>query len=398
MTTHQPARAVKTNEGPRGGRRHAMAIRVVVAGFLLSALPLDLAKAEVSSWRSRAPQSQSTAPITAPAGTTPTHRRATEPVARQGMENRAPGPLPGLTTPLGPSSVRPTGDNAAYIAFEQGLYLTALELAERDAKAGDAAAHTLIGRLYSDGLGVTRDAATAVKWYARAHELGDIEGTFALGLAHATGTGIAKDQTRAAELFEAAAKTGHAFANYNLALAFLTGRGKPENLRRGALHLDYAARQNIPRAQYDLATLYLTGEGVDADAFKGAYWLSKAAASGLLEARYEYAVLLLQGRGLNEDKPLIGDYLQGAADRGVPGAQNRLAHLLRDGELLAQDPVEAARWRLIAAGNGIKDDALDAYVASLPGEVRAAARASAERFLSQAALGAQPNFDAPQPQ
>jgi TPR repeat protein len=345
------------------------------------------ATAEVSSWRTRTPQEPAGGPLTAPGGTGQATPRATEPVQGKRMRNRAPGPLPGLGTPLGPSSTNPTGDNAAYIAFEQGLYLTALRLAERDAKAGDAAAHTLIGRLYAEGLGVTPDATAAAKWYARAHELGDVAGTFALGMARATGTGVAKNVERAAELFETAAKTGHAFANYNLALAYLTGRGKPENLRRGAQHLEYAARQNIPRAQYDMATLYLTGEGVAHDAFKGAFWMSKAASSGLLEAQYEYAVLLLQGRGLNEDKPRIAEYLKSAAGKGVPGAQNRLAYLYRDGELLAEDAIEAARWRLIAARNGVKDPVLDQYVASLPAETRATARASADRFLNRAALG-----------
>ena len=347
------------------------------------------AAAEISSWRSRAPQAPASAPITAPSRDGgPQSRTKTQPVTGGRLNNRAPGPLPGLNAPLGPSSAKPSGENAAYIAFEQGLYLTALQLAKREAKAGDAAAHTLIGSIYSEGLGVTQDAKAAVQWYARAHELGDVEGTFALGLARATGNGTPKNLNRAAELFETAARTGHAYANYNLALAFLTGRGKPENMRRGALHLEYAAEQNIARAQYDMATLYLTGEGVSADAYKGATWLSRAARTGLLEAEYEYAVLLLQGRGLNEDKPLIAKYMTSAAKKGVPGAQNRLAYLYREGLFVGKDPIEAARWRLIAAGNGVKDDGLDAYVASLNPDIRAAAVASAERFRAQSALGA----------
>ncbi|MEM8977100.1 MAG: tetratricopeptide repeat protein, partial [Pseudomonadota bacterium] len=84
--------------------------------------------------------------------------------------------------PLGKTLVAPTGDNAAYIAFDQGQYITALKLAEAQAKKNDPQAHTLLGRLYAEGLGVPRNELTAAKWYRRGAELGDVEAMFAFGV------------------------------------------------------------------------------------------------------------------------------------------------------------------------------------------------------------------------
>ena len=132
-------------------------------------------------------------------------------------------------TPTPKTGKKRTGNSAAYIAFDQGKYLTALELAQADAKKGDPAAHTLIGRIYGEGFGVSRNAAAAAQWYTRGAELGDVNAMFALGLIAAQGRGVKKDRLAAAEMFEQAARKGHAEANYNLGLLFLNGDGKPEN-------------------------------------------------------------------------------------------------------------------------------------------------------------------------
>ena len=91
-----------------------------------------------------------------------------------------PGPaiLPSMPSPPAPA----TDPDAAYTAFDQGRYLTALALASKAAEAGDPQAHTLIGRIHAEGLGVKRDETVASQWYHRAAQLGDIEGAFALGV------------------------------------------------------------------------------------------------------------------------------------------------------------------------------------------------------------------------
>lgn len=289
-------------------------------------------------------------------------------------------------TGLSKSLVPATGDDAAYIAFDQGQYLTAAKLAEEAAKRGDPQAHTLLGRLYQDGLGVPKDSASAIKWYMKGDELGDVNASFALGVLYAEGRVVKKDRNKAAELFEKAARTGHPLANYNLGLLFLKGDGKPQNSYRAVMHIRYAAEKGIAVAQYDLAGLYQNGEGVQPNAVETARWLGKAAEQGMAEAQFDYAVLLLRGFGLTKDEPKAIPYLRSAAQKGLVAAQNRLAYVYAEGVGVKKSPQEAAKWRLIAQGGGLKDETADQLVNKLPKAEQVVARQAAEEWREKAGL------------
>jgi TPR repeat protein len=310
-------------------------------------------------------------------------------------------PMPGLTT--GGSTPFPNSqdvavaardstpsemEGAAYSAFEEGKYLTALSLANDAAAHGDPQAYTLIGRIYAEGAGVSRDPAKAAEAYGKAADLGDVPAMVSLAVMLASGEGVAKDRARAADLFERAAMTGDPLANYNLGLLFLRGDGKPENPYRGAQHIRYAAEKDIAAAQYDLAALYQAGAGVPNDALEAAKWMSKAAESGMTAAEYDYAVMLLRGQGLTKDGPKAIDYLRKAAEKGVAGAQNRLAHVYFEGVAgVPKSIADAAKWRLIAKANGItKDDKLELLLAALPPDQIAAAEKAAEQWREKKVL------------
>jgi uncharacterized protein len=278
------------------------------------------------------------------------------------------------------------GTDPAYDAFDQGRYLTALELATKGAEAGEPQAATLIGRLYQEGLGVKTDLVLAAKWYRRAAELGDLEGTFAFGVMLAEGEGIQKNRAGAAQLFDTAAQKGHALANYNLALLFLKGDGKPENPHRAAMHLRYAAEQGIAAAQFDLATLYATGTGVEASAYHAATWLGKAADQGYPDAEVEYGTWLFQGRGVQPMQPLGFKYFLSAAEKGVPVAQNRVARCYANGAGVTANLVEAAKWHFLAKASGIDDKALEDTVKKLKPAERLAAQRAAEDWRDTSVL------------
>lgn len=355
-------------------------VTIVSVAMLIGSVRPPMAETGVSSWFQRLIPKKPRKTQSVPA-------KPVQPAAE--LEKAAPASGKRLKrASLGKTMVVPSGDDAAYIAFDQGQYLTALRLAEAKAKQDDPQAHTLIGRLYSEGLGVPQNELTAAKWYRRGAELGDIEAMFAFGVMLASGKSIKKDPAGAAQMFERAAMKGHAYAHYNLGLLFLSGKGKPENPYRAAQHLGYAARKGIAEAQYDLAALYQRGHGVEPDAYKAAQLLHRAANKGLTAAQYEYAVMLLRGHGLNADRPKALDYLKAAADKGLGGAQNRLAHIYAIGIVgTAKNPVEAAKWRMIARDNGIKDKALDAKIAKYPKNVLASATAAAQRFGDRALVG-----------
>jgi hypothetical protein len=371
----------------------------------VSVLACGVARAETSSWTSSTmktpPQRPGEAKILKSdpakgAAKKPSTDGALAPPGSQSRFQPPVAPQPGTVPKVGGaapagaagngSSIAKTarGDDAAYEAFDQGKYLTALDLARAAAERGDASAHTLIGRLYQDGLGVAIDPVLAAQWYRRGAELGDVEAMFAFGVMLAEGTGIQKDRAGAAQMFEEAAGRGHVLGNYNLALLYLKGDGKPENAARAALHLQYAADQGIAAAQYDLATLYATGTGVAASAFKASLLLEKAAVAGLPEAEVEFAVWLFQGRGIRPSPSRGASFFRSAAEKGLAVAQNRLARCLSAGAGVAADPIEAAKWHLIAKAGGIEDEVLDKAMAKLSRADRTEAKKRAEEWAEQA--------------
>ena len=353
---------------------------VVIAGLCLC----GIAHAQTSSWSSATDPAAPKPPTAAtkPGGAGKPARP--QPHSGDPLSRFQKGPI---GEPAPRSEAAPTAEDAAFFAFDQGQYLTALTLAGKRCELGDAAACTLVGRIYDEGLGINKEAVVAARWYKKGADLGDIEAAFALGVMFAEGRGVDKDRMTAGQMFERAAAKQHALANYNLAQLFLSGQGKPENPYRAAQHLAFAAQKGVAAAQYDLATLYQKGHGVAPDAYEASRWLRRAAEQGMPEAEYDYAVLLLRGYGLNADMPRALDYLKSAANKGLPGAQNRLANVYAEGiMLLDRDLVEAAKWRILARDGKVADDALDAIVAKLSRSDREKAERSAQTWRDETAL------------
>ena len=62
---------------------------------------------------------------------------------------------------------------------------------------GEAEAQTLLGGMYSDGLGVPQDYAEALKWYNLAAAQGDDSAQFQLGYMYYKGLGVPRDYVQA---------------------------------------------------------------------------------------------------------------------------------------------------------------------------------------------------------
>src|SRR3954454_12410394 len=77
-----------------------------------------------------------------------------------------------------------------YGAYQRSMYKTAFDLATKRAQdSGDPKAMTMLGELYSNGMGVKRDYAKAVEWYRRGADGGDREAMFALAMLRLAGRG-----------------------------------------------------------------------------------------------------------------------------------------------------------------------------------------------------------------
>ena len=172
--------------------RFAMII-AVLAGFAVGLSESEFA--QTSSWTSTTDPAVPKPPGAATTKTVPTPKGAkTPPRSGDPLSRFQKGPI-GAPAPR--SEPAPSGDDAAFLAFDQGQYLTALTIAGKRAEQGDAAACTLVGRIYDEGLGVNRDEVIAARWYAQGAKLGDVESAFALGVMMAEGRGVEKDRVAA---------------------------------------------------------------------------------------------------------------------------------------------------------------------------------------------------------
>ncbi|HET7851498.1 MAG TPA: tetratricopeptide repeat protein, partial [Methyloceanibacter sp.] len=127
-------------------------------------------------------------------------------------------------------------------------------------------------------------------------------------------------------------------------------------------------------AEYDLGGLYQFGRGVTKDRVKAAEWTGKAAEAGIPEAQVEYGVMLFKGEGVAVDEQRAAKMFRMSAEQGNPVAQNRLARLYANGVAVGPaDPVQAAKWHLLAREAGVADFSLDILLAKLTPEQRAAA-------------------------
>lgn len=272
-------------------------------------------------------------------------------------------------------------EDSAYAAYQRGQYLTAYREALPLAEKGNPASQTLLGELFSKGLGVGLDLKQAEKWYRAAAGQGDAAAQYALGalLAGDDDTAFAR-RREGTEFLEKAAAQGHVEAHFRLGQLLIVGMIGPVDAEAAVKHFAFAAERGHSEAQYALGTLYAEGAGAPPDPAAAAQWLGRAAQAGLSDAQLDYGIMVFKGRGVAKDEKLGAAWILRAAEQGNPVAQNRIANLYANGRGVIIDPVEAAKWHLIARARGASDFWLDGYVASLSDENADKAKSRAEKW------------------
>jgi TPR repeat protein len=302
---------------------------------------------------------------------------------------RAAFVLAGLA--LGPAALAQTAQpepfiDLAYGAYQTGHYRRALEeaLKRAEADSSDAAAMTLIGELYRQGLDVPESFTIATEWFERAAERGDVNATYALASALLDPRNEKRDAERAGVLMRKAAEAGHAAANYNLALTLLA-TGRDEDAARAVACLEIAAKASIGDALHALGILAKQGRGMPQSDIVAAQWMKQASETGHGPGEIEYAIMLFNGTGVAPDETAAANLFLRAASKGNALAQNRLARLYQAGRGISRDSIEAAAWHLAARAQGLEDAMLDGLFDGLnPEQQNRAALIAASRIESAA--------------
>lgn len=183
------------------------------------------------------------------------------------------------------------------------------------AKQGDSNAQFDVASMYQNGRGVTPNLSKAIEWckksaaqknqkavnrlkileaneerFKKALELadkGDAESQYKLGKIYTEGAGVSINHNKATEAFENAAKQGYAKAEYKLGLNYYEGTGVNRNRKTAYKWFKAAAEQNHAASQYYLGKMYASGSGVKQNYTTSLEWLTKAVQGGFNQARGE---------------------------------------------------------------------------------------------------------------
>ena len=244
------------------------------------------------------------------------------------------------------------------------------------AENGDAIAQNILGVMYADGNGVSKDPTEAVKWFRKAADQGNANGQVNLGVMYANGTGIVKDTVKAGELFRKAADQGNTDAK--MWLESMDVQIKPEQnrnteivqqIRDAATSGDRASQFVIgkepqirqiaeggdPAAQFLLAKMNIIGWGIAKEPAEAAKWYMKSAEQGYSKAQNNLGLLYLSGEGVAQDAVEAVKWLRRAAEQGYVLGQFNLAMRYARGEGVAKNDAEAAIWYRKAAEQGDAD-------------------------------------------
>lgn len=185
----------------------------------------------------------------------------------------------------------------------------------QEAKQGNSNAQFDVAAMYHNGRGVKPDLSKALEWYNKAAEQdnpkavsrlkliaankdrfdktlaqaekGDAESQYKLGKMYTEGVGVSIDRAKATEAFENAANQGYAKAEYNLGLNYYEGSGVTKDMNTAYKWFKAAAEQGDPAAQYYLGKMYASGSGVKQNYTTSLEWLTKSVDGGFHQARGE---------------------------------------------------------------------------------------------------------------
>ncbi|MGX5803291.1 tetratricopeptide repeat protein [Bradyrhizobium sp. Arg314] len=280
-------------------------------------------------------------------------------------------PQPATMTPPSADAVNPDRfgakqPDAAYGAFQRGLYKTAYNLAMERAKNGDPAAETLVAEILSRGLGVPLNPAEAGKWYALAAEQGVPEAQFQYALILLDGRYVKKDEKAAFALMQASAEAGNRLAQFNFAQLLVQQDPGDDGLAKAAVYYERAAATGLADAQYAMAQLYASGVGGKPhDDAQARSLLAQAARQNYDTAQIDLAAWMIEGRGGGRDLKSGFGWMKRAAEGGNVAAQNRLAKLYMGGIGTDPDLILAGAWYIVARRAGLIDPQMDDFLQGL---------------------------------
>ncbi len=220
-------------------------------------------------------------------------------------------------------------------------YLQALrQLADR----GSTAAMMFLARLYTNGTGVTADAAEAVSWFKKAALAGSTNGMLLYGDALATGRGAIKDTADAQRWIRKSADAGNVAALFRLGRMYRDGEGVSRDPLEAVNMFKKAAETNYSPAMVAVGLLFEGGGGLEADNFQAVQWYKRAADAGDADGMAALGTMYSTGRGVEKNYATAAAWYGEAAKRGQLLAIHNLAYQYDKGLGVNRDAQLAAAY------------------------------------------------------
>lgn len=218
------------------------------------------------------------------------------------------------------------------IAYASGEHALASSYFSEAAQGGHAGAEHMLARLFSEGIGVPRDAAAALKWTQKAAKSGIALAQYNLAemiLNGLNGEVAAADDAAMYQWYAKSAQGGVVMSYYRMAQLTEQGRGVAKNPAEAknlysvaAAELDVFAQKGDPRSQNTLASMYETGKGVAQNYAKAVQWYRQAANQGFAEAQFNVGRMFAAGNGVDKNAIEAMSWFRRAAQQGYAKAKN----------------------------------------------------------------------------
>jgi serine/threonine protein kinase/TPR repeat protein len=186
---------------------------------------------------------------------------------------------------------------------------------EEAAALGEPRAMLELGKIYSAGDGVSKDATKAAGWYRKAADLGNASAMVFLGALYAQGSGVPRDMLEAAKWIRKSADAGNAVAMDGLGQMYANGQGLPVDLSQAVVWYRKGVDGNSAAAMYHLGLILENGSGpVAKNAAEAAQLFQRSANAGYAPAKAKasagggsaaaggFAVMGIDKGGLTESK------------------------------------------------------------------------------------------------
>ena len=243
------------------------------------------------------------------------------------------------------------------------------EAALDKANAGDPDYQYGLGSLYSQGIGVEKNASSAFRWFDRAAKKNHVKSIAAVGAAYASGNGIEKNYSLAFQYLEKAFEQDDAFAAERLGFLYQHGFGLPQkDYRKAIQYYNKAAELGNSAAMAALGQMIENGQGGTPDLQQAISCYQASAQKADPTGQMKLAQFLFSGNGIPRNYSEALKLARASANQGNADAMALLGKAYEDGLGVPADKNKAKELYQHALGKG--SSLAKEYLTELEAEVQ----------------------------